>query len=380
MAIRNRGTMAAALLLAAMLSSPGLVRAENVLGIGQVTGTAALGGTITVPITGLAKWRDDKHPVCNAFLYLADQQLKGIKPRDCHATDALQFDLKRDQPKDPSKDPWATILGGPDGFTRTTTVSVGFEDGSMLASGGSVELTLIRSNWVFWAFLSLFIVAVGLFFYLALGSEILRDQGSPLVGGDRKTFSLGRCQMAFWFFIVLAAYLLIWIMTGDRDTLSSSALELFGISSATALGAAAIDASGKFNAQSQLQALQQEKAPLTERVNQIKLKEAQASDDEKRELAEKKARLDQVDVSLTRLSASTAPMKSQGFLNDILTDENGVSLHRFQVVVWTVILGFIFGTSVYYTLGMPVFSGTLLALMGISNGTYIGFKFPERQA
>ena len=72
-------------------------------------------------------------------------------------------------------------------------------------------------------------------------------------------------------------------------------------------------------------------------------------------------------------------MKSEGFLRDILTDASGVSLHRFQIVVWTIVLGFIFAISVYNTLGMPEFSGTLLALMGISNGTYIGFKFPERQ-
>lgn len=376
MAIQNRGTMAAALLLAAMLALPALVRAEDILSIGEVTGTAALGGTITVPITSLAKWSDGKHPVCKAVLYLADQQLKGIYPRNCHVPDALQFDLKRDQ----LKEPWAAILGAPDGFTRKVTVAVGFEDGSMLASGGSVELTLIRADWVFGVSLSLFILAVGLFFYLAVGSEILRDQGPPPVGGARKTFSLGRCQMAFWFFIVLAAYLLIWIMTGDRDTLSSSALALFGISSATALGAAAIDASKKSDAQSQLQALQQEKASLTDRIAQIDAKGSQAGDDEKRELAEKNARLAQVNASITRLSASTAPMKSEGFLKDILTDESGVSLHRFQIVVWTVILGFIFGISVYNALGMPEFPGTLLALMGISNGTYIGFKFPERQA
>jgi hypothetical protein len=28
---------------------------------------------------------------------------------------------------------------------------------------------------------------------------------------------------------------------------------------------------------------------------------------------------------------------------------------------------------------MPEFEGTLLVLMGISNGTYLGFKIPEKQ-
>lgn len=376
MAFQNNGAMAGVCLLAAMVAFPALACADA-LSINQVTGTAALGGTITVEIADLAKRSDSTHDICKAVLYLADHQLKGIYPRNCHAHDGLQFDLKR---TDQSKDAWAAIFGAPHGFSRNVTVAVGFEDGWMLASGGSVELTLIRTDWVFWVFLSLFFFAVGLFFYLAVRSEILRDPGPEPPGGARRTFSLGRSQMAFWFFIVLAAYLLIWIMTGDHDTLSSSALALFGISSATALGAVAIDASKGADAQSQLQALQQEKASLNDRVTQINAKEAQAGDDDKRELAEKKARLSTVDASITQLSASTAAMKSETFWRDILTDKNGISLHRFQIVVWTVVLGLIFCISVYDTLGMPEFSGTLLALMGISNGTYIGFKFPEQQA
>jgi hypothetical protein len=40
------------------------------------------------------------------------------------------------------------------------------------------------------------------------------------------------------------------------------------------------------------------------------------------------------------------------------------------------ILRVIFIAPVYRTLEMPEFSGTLLALMGLSNGTYMGFKCP----
>jgi len=376
MASKNRSVKPTALLLAAIVAFPALSYAD-VLSIRRVTGTAALGGTITVEIPDLTKWRDGKHDLCKAVLYLSDRQLKGLYPRNCHANDRLQFDLKR---TDQLKDAWAAILGAPDGLTRNVTVAVGFEDGSILASGGSVEFTIIRTDWVFWILFLLFLLAVGLFFFLAIRSEILRDEGPPPQGSERRTFSLGRCQMAFWFFVVLAAYLLIWIMTGDRDTLSSSALALFGISSATALGAVAIDASKRTAARSQLQVLQWEKDSLTDLIAKITAKGPQASDDEKRELAEKKERLSQVNVSVAQASASIALMKSEGLLNDILTDENGISLHRFQIMVWTILLGFIFCISVYNTLAMPEFSGTLLALMGISNGTYIGFKVPERQA
>jgi hypothetical protein len=54
------------------------------------------------------------------------------------------------------------------------------------------------------------------------------------------------------------------------------------------------------------------------------------------------------------------------------------SLARCQMAVWTVVLGFVFVVAVYNTLAMPDFSATLLGLTGISAGTYVGFKIPDR--
>jgi hypothetical protein len=67
------------------------------------------------------------------------------------------------------------------------------------------------------------------------------------------------------------------------------------------------------------------------------------------------------------------------WLEDLLSDANGLSFHRFQLFVWTIVLGIIFAISVYTDLLMPNFSANLLGLMGISAGTYIGFKFPEQK-
>jgi hypothetical protein len=176
MTIRKWRTMGAVLLFAVVLAWPALVRAEGVLSISEVVGTPALGGAITVRITGLANW-NGKHDICKAVLYLAEQQLKGVYPRDCQAKGGLQFGLKR---TDQLKDAWAAILGAPDGFTRKVTVAVGFEDNVMLASGGSVELTLIRTDWVFWVLLSFFTLAVGLFFWLLWARWLLmRARGLP---------------------------------------------------------------------------------------------------------------------------------------------------------------------------------------------------------
>jgi hypothetical protein len=49
------------------------------------------------------------------------------------------------------------------------------------------------------------------------------------------------------------------------------------------------------------------------------------------------------------------------------------------MVVWTLVLGLVFVHSVWQRVSMPEFSSTLLALMGVSGGTYVGFKIPEKQ-
>ena len=70
----------------------------------------------------------------------------------------------------------------------------------------------------------------------------------------------------------------------------------------------------------------------------------------------------------------------KGGLPDLLAENNVISFHRFQIFVWTLILGIMFVASVYNELAMPAFSATLLGLLGISAGTYIGFKLPESKA
>lgn len=56
-----------------------------------------------------------------------------------------------------------------------------------------------------------------------------------------------------------------------------------------------------------------------------------------------------------------------------------MSFHRLQIVIWTLVLAVVFVVSVAVSLEMPTFDAKLLALMGISSGTYLGFKFPEQQ-
>ena len=54
-----------------------------------------------------------------------------------------------------------------------------------------------------------------------------------------------------------------------------------------------------------------------------------------------------------------------------------MNFHRFQLAVWTLVLSIIFIKDVYLTLAMPTFNATLMGLLGLSAGTYLGLKIPE---
>ncbi len=96
------------------------------------------------------------------------------------------------------------------------------------------------------------------------------------------------------------------------------------------------------------------------------------------DLDAKKLRLGKVTAELASIPAVPPPRMSRGILNDLLQDGDGVSFHRFQMVVWTIVLGLVFINAVHRDLATPEFDATLLGLMGLSSGTYIGFKFSEK--
>ena len=50
----------------------------------------------------------------------------------------------------------------------------------------------------------------------------------------------------------------------------------------------------------------------------------------------------------------------KGVMYDLLAENNLISFHRFQIFVWTLILGIMFVVNVYGELAMPEFSATLL--------------------
>lgn len=127
-------------------------------------------------------------------------------------------------------------------------------------------------------------------------------------------FSLGRTQMAFWLFLVVAAYIYIAMSIGQIfGILNNNILILLGISGLTGVGAAI-------------------------------------------------------------LTTSNEGRVSRGFFRDILSEDQAPQLQRLQAVGWTLVLGGVFVFIVAHAFRLPEFDATLLLMMGLVNGLYVGLK------
>ena len=199
---------------------------------------------------------------------------------------------------------------------RTSAIALFFASTCAFAADASVRNPLPA-----FAAGALFVATLCGLLVLGAGPNMLRDPLPPNTAGTRP-FSLGKVQMAWWFIIIVGSYLYIWATSGNAPQLSPTLLVMAGISGATGTAAATIGDA------------QQIQFP---------------------------------------------PHKDLFY--DLVTDKDGVTLHRFQMLAMTIILGVMFIIRVISSDALPAdFDGTTLGLMGISSGTYLGFKIPEKQA
>lgn len=253
----------------------------------------------------------------------------GLHPLDCDpASNELAFSLSKTDVADSpvSNAAWHALQGHPSqtaktDFKREVSYTVRLASDSANAktlSHGKLQLHIASKGKALLGITLVLALWAGLL-YLGGNSGMLRDAGTGK-NLQNRTYSLGRVQMAWWFGIIMGAYVFLWVLTDDIPPMTSQALILMGISGATGLVATSMDSHR------------------------------------------------QIQSSFTK----------GNFLEDLLTDADGITLHRFQMLATTIILGFIFIVHVATTLAMPQFDDTLLALMGIAGGTYLGFKFPEK--
>lgn len=340
--------------------------------------------TIAVGVQGLSDLLAEKECLAQdgrpheIVLYLDRRPLPSLvaAPPNDPKSGVLMFPLTRTEQ---SREVWTYLLGKPSLFSdRRVEVSVGIDDRFAVRSNAFVALRVIPWMWFVPWFLLFVLFLLG-FVKLARRSDVLRD---PITAptGARPPYSLARLQAAWWFFIVLAAYLFIGMVTGDFSTsITSTVLTLLGISAGTVVGSAFVDASKSTAMQNRVDAsnaaaIKAEIDGLDAELKALRQQpEAKPSDlQPAQDIAAKEALRADKWSTYRKLTG-----ESTGFLLDILSDTGGVNFHRFQMLAWTIVLGIIFVCQVYRNLAMPEFSGTLLALMGISAGTFIGLKIPD---
>lgn len=164
--------------------------------------------------------------------------------------------------------------------------------------------------------------------YLLWDNNALRDTSTQCDG--EKPYSFARVQLWWWTLVILGCYLGMYAHTGKYWELNATCLILLGISTATTVSGSLVD---------------------TRQIEDPKVIRGQDT-------------------------------PSQGFLKDILSDEQGVSMHRFQALVFNVAFGASFVISVFSEPGkgeFPVFDEFTLGLMGISSATYVAMKTNENK-
>ena len=301
----------------------------------QTTESAQLGDRVTVKIVLDPESYDIKKPRARASAilgfsddeihrivpYLNGLSLNGVYPEVIDpVSQTLQFHLVWTPD---SKDTWKSILGSPTVKPRQVTFSVGVEGKYQIESViHAFYITILRPTYVLISLIFL-LLSFAVFLCLAIKTAILKDPPDPTQPED-STYSLARVQMAVWFFVVIVSFLLIWVTTGNFDTITSSTLVLIGISATTAVGEKLISPNG---------------------------------------------------------SPATPGLKGpRRFILDILTEDGRIAFDRLQILVLTLVLVFAFLKSVLVDFQLPQFDIGVLALMGISAGTYLGFQAAESKS
>jgi hypothetical protein len=182
--------------------------------------------------------------------------------------------------------------------------------------------------WVATVLLLLLIILLDKKYYL------LRDVSIA----KQKPYSYSRVQLSWWTVIIIASFISIFITKGNLPILDSSLIILLGISSGTTGVASIIDVSDR----------------STENAVLIQNSE------------------------------------SENFFLDILSDANGISIHRLQAFLFNLIIGIWLLVMVANGLCsctnktcintiLPIVDSNKLLLLGVSTATYVGLKTNENK-
>ena len=255
-------------------------------------------------------------------------------------------------------------FGPPGGSLTTPTLLVTLELGS--------DKTLPMALGALAVVLGLAVIAVWLGFTRDPMPDI--DERVPLPEALRATFrgtfSLSRTQLLVWSAVLLWSFLALLLITGAMPTITTGAMALMGIVGGTSL----------------LSVFHGNRTSADDTRREQHIVEYQKLATARQAADITKAQADALDAEMLRVRNHIYPQSKsltagfvKGFFDDLLTDADGFNVHRLQLLTWTAVLALAFVYEVLRTLGVPELSTNLLALTGISNGTYFGFKVQEQQ-
>src|SRR4029453_8633754 len=181
---------------------------------------------------------------------------------------------------------------------------------------------VMNSVTIAWTLGSIFLAGT---VYLSVGSNLLRDTSTA----RQRPFSFSRVQLTWWILIIAYCCLHGYAENFELPALTETCLALLGIGIGTTTVAHVLD-------------------------------------DRQRVTSERRG----MEVIQDR--------ESEGFLTDILSDDNGVSVHRLQALIFNVIYGVAFVTYFLRNNGnFEEFGVMQYAVLGLSNVGYLGLKALE---
>lgn len=309
----------------------------------------------------------------NFKLFLDDVKMEGLDSTLSKNIDeeklTISFHIKRDSGNDVNRKAWDEFLmKQSSGYLMKPKVAlaVGSEIAWNISTGKKFKFYIVTGKVVY---ISL-AICLGLFVF---AFNWLIKSPSALKDSANQCYSLGRSQMAFWGLLVFLTFSAIWVLNGTMEQIPDQALILLGISGATGLGSIVISQN---KTRKREQAHQADKQDVKKELEALQEKQrvhpSTFTDQDDAHLAELVKKLKEINDKPSEVKTHI------GFWRDISDDGSGVSVHRLQVILWTIILGAVFIRSVAQSMSIPEFPDTLLVLIGISNGIYLGFKFPEK--
>lgn len=194
-----------------------------------------------------------------------------------------------------------------------------------------MKTTLLSESWGFGLLVLIEVLIVALFLYLGRKTELLRDSDLNQPDFTKRPYSMAKTQLSFWIVVIVGCFVYLYFKKAEfNDVINATALVLLGLSTATtALSAIA-------------------RGPTSPPAP------AAVPD-----------------------HAAPAPIH-ENFLSDIMSDNEGMNVHRVQMLLWTVVFGIIFIHQVWKGEAFPNYDEKIYGLMGISSATYVWFKRSEK--